>query len=116
MLTMLRLGAGVSTLVIMAAAIPAGKPMAPASTLGRLHTPASARRIAIAAAVSPVSMPTMAPQALVRFHQTDSTSTGKAADALKLSDHRNNLSGSSGAATASHAVMSAIPTSVTRAD
>src|SRR5262245_36721091 len=109
MLTMLRLGTGVSTLAIMTAAVPAGKPMAPASTLGTVHAPASARRIASAAAASPVSMPTMAPHALMRFHQTDRTRTGNAAEALKVSDHRNSLSGSAGAATASQAVMKATP-------
>ena len=54
-------------------------------------------------------MPAMAPQALVRFHQIDSTSTGKAADALKASDHRKSWSGSAGAAIASQTVTKAAP-------
>src|SRR5262249_16224009 len=90
------LGCGVSTLPTIAAIVPAGSPKTAASVPGSAHAPVSPSNIANAATPRPDNIPTIAPQALSRFHHTDRTRTGKAADALKLSDHRNRLSGSTG--------------------
>src|SRR5262245_59070530 len=100
MLIALGLGEGVSTLAITAAVNPAGRPTAPASTLGRAHVPASPSNTANAATPNPTSMPKMAPHEVMRFHHTDSTRVGNIAEALNVSDHKNSFSGSAGAAIA----------------
>ena len=68
-----------------------------------------------AVTTKPVTMPASAPQALVRFPQIASSSTGKEPAALKVSDHRNSCSGSAGAAMASQVVTKAAPSRATRA-
>src|SRR5262245_53350900 len=109
------LGLGDSTLPTTVAATPAGKPMAPPRTLGSVHAPASASRIASAAAPSPPSRPAATPQAVMRFHQIDRTRTGNAAEALHVRDQRKSLSGSACPAVASQAVTRAIPSRAIRA-
>ena len=64
---------------------------------------------------NPVIMPASAPQALVRFPQIASSSTGNDVDALKVRDQRKSCSGSAGAAMASQVVTKAAPSMATRA-
>ena len=77
--------------------------------------PISPSSIVNMATTKPVIMPASAPQALVRFAQIDSSSTGNEVDALKVRDHRNSCSGSAGAAMASQDATNAAPSRARRA-
>ena len=77
--------------------------------------PVSLSSIATAVTPKPALMQASAPQALVRFPQIASSSTGKEPAAAKVSDQRNSCSGSAGAAMASQVVTKAAPSRATRA-
>ena len=57
---------------------------------------ASPARMVSTATAKPQLMPAMAPKAFMRFHQIDSTSTGKKVEPLSASDHSSRRSGSVG--------------------
>jgi len=77
--------------------------------------PVSPSSIVKTVTTNPVTMPASAPQALVRFTQIASNSTGNDTDALKVRDQRKSCSGSAGAAMASQMVTNAAPSMAMRA-
>ena len=94
---MLRLGPGVAVLASSAPSVPAGRPSTPASAPSRPMMLASPARIVSTATANPQASPASAPNAFIRFHQIDSTSTGKSVEPVSASDQSNSRNGSVGA-------------------
>ena len=67
------------------------------------------------ATAKPQPMPAMAPKAFMRFHQIDSTSTGKNVEPLSASDQSSRRNGSFGAISAMTPPSTAAPAMARRA-
>jgi hypothetical protein len=96
------------------ATAPAGSPMAAASAPSVPVSPASPAMMASTVTPKPVSSPAVAPNSLSRFHQMESTSTGKMEAPVSAMAHRRSASGSVGATMAIRPASAAAAPSASR--